>query len=142
MASQAVAVDGVAFAQFAIRFHDFHVKPKHVAFLKEADLKGGKFSESTILKGKVVVANLSDLVGDLVLKAKSFGTHSVEDLEAMLNAYDDCVGVKFSLDFKWNTREHIHPLHLLPRSVVGYELGHSFRPLHFYYKPLEKFIEL
>ncbi|OMO62855.1 hypothetical protein COLO4_32856 [Corchorus olitorius] len=88
-------------------FHDLHVKPMYVAALKDTELKGGKFWESTFLESEIVIAGLLDQLGEFILKAKTPNNLSLGELVAMSKTYDDCVRIKFNLDFMESTRTQL-----------------------------------
>ncbi|OMP09036.1 hypothetical protein COLO4_05875 [Corchorus olitorius] len=58
------SVDEMGFDQPVSGFHNFPVKAMYVAPLKEAELRGGKFWESTILESETTIAHfLNQIVG-------------------------------------------------------------------------------
>ncbi|OMO51885.1 hypothetical protein CCACVL1_29524 [Corchorus capsularis] len=91
-------------------FHGFPVKSMYLAPLKEAELKGGKFWESTFLESDIVIAGLLDQLGDFILKANVPSNLSVEELESMRKTYDDLVKIKFNLDFMESTRTQLEKI--------------------------------
>ncbi|OMO51424.1 hypothetical protein COLO4_37675 [Corchorus olitorius] len=80
--------------------------PPPVASVTE--IKGGKFWESTFLESESIIVGFLDRVGELILKAKVPNNLSFSELEAMRKVYDDCVKIKFDLDFMGSTRDQMH----------------------------------
>ncbi|OMO93094.1 hypothetical protein CCACVL1_06638 [Corchorus capsularis] len=103
----ASSVDEMSFDQSVAGFHNFPVKAMYVAPLKEAELRGGKFWESTILESEAIIAQFLDQIGEFVLKAQAPSNLSVDDLEAMRKTYDDCGKIGFDLNFMQGAREQI-----------------------------------